>query len=221
MHFSTLFVAASAAITALAAPVAEPVSTEVGLVERSTAQGTGTNGGYYYSFWNAGGGTVTYNNGNAGAYSVNWQNCNNFVAGKGWATGAARAITYSGQWSTTGNAYLSVYGWTTGPLVEYYITENFGSYNPGTGTYMGTVNTDGATYNIYKDTRTNAPSITGTATFTQYWSIRQSKRTGGTVTTANHFNAWASHGMNLGSFNYQILSTEGYESSGSSSITVS
>lgn len=41
------------------------------------------------------------------------------------------------------------------------------------------------------------------------------------MTTANHFKAWASLGMNLGTHNYQIVSTEGYESSGTSTITVS
>ena len=38
---------------------------------------------------------------------------------------------------------------------------------------------------------------------------------------ANHFNAWRSAGLNLGTHNYQIVATEGYFSSGSATVTVS
>ncbi|KAI9658275.1 MAG: hypothetical protein M1821_002408 [Bathelium mastoideum] len=189
-----------------------------------TSSTTGTNNGYYYSVYIEENTGATYTNGAAGEYTLDWSSSAvDVVAGKGWATGSDRTITYSANGFTpSGDSLLSVYGWTTSPLHEYYIIETYGSYNPGSaGTHVGTVTSDGSTYDIYTNTRTNAPSIQGTQTFVQFLSIRQSKRTSGTVTTANHFNAWAKLGLTLGTFNYQIMAIEGYESSGSATVTVS
>jgi len=188
-----------------------------------TSNSTGTNNGYFYSFWEqASGASMTLGAGSN--YSLNWNTgSQNVVAGTGWNPGSNHTVSYSGSWNCNGNCYLSLYGWTTSPLIEYYIVENFGNYNPSSGaTKLGSVNSDGSTYDLYKTTRTNQPSIQGTATFDQYWAVRQSHRTSGTITIANIFNGWKSVGLNLGSsFDYQILATEGYQSSGSSNVTVS
>lgn len=142
---------------------------------------------------------------------------------RGWNPGSDHTVSYNGTWANDDvNSYLAVYGWTTSPLVEYYIVESFGSYDPSSGaTQLGTVQSDGGTYNVYKTQRVNQPSIQGTATFDQFWSVRQSHRVGGDVTVKNHFAAWQKAGLTLGTHDYQIVATEGYKSSGSAEITVS
>src|SRR5690606_11327043 len=73
--------------------------------------------------------------------------------------------------------------------------------------------------------RVDAPSIEGTRTFYQYFSERSPKKgfgnISGTITVANHFDYWASRGLALGTHDYMVLATEGYQSQGSSDLTVS
>lgn len=222
VSFSSLFACAVAIAGVASAPAATSSNGQDLAVRSGTPSSTGTNNGFYYSYYTDGTATATYTNGAAGQYSLTWSGNGNIVGGKGYNPGSARAITFKADYRPQGNSYLSVYGWSRNPLVEYYILEDYGTYNPASSlTHMGTLTSDGAKYDIYEGTRTNAPSIEGTKTFKQYWSIRSSKRASGTVTTGNHFNAWAKLGMPLGTFDYQIVATEGYNSAGSSTVTVS
>ncbi|RAO72089.1 uncharacterized protein BHQ10_008101 [Talaromyces amestolkiae] len=165
------------------------------------------------------GGTVNYYSSSTG-FEVTWNTEDDFVVGVGWNPGSTTPINFGGQFSvSSGTGLLSVYGWSTSPLVEYYIIEDYAS-PPSFGTQKGSVTSDGGTYTIWENTRVNEPSIQGTSTFNQYISVRQSPRTEGTVTVQNHFNAWANLGLKLGTLNFQVIAVEGWGGSGSASYAV-
>lgn len=187
---------------------------------------SGDHDGYFYSFWSEGGGQVSMTLGPDGNYSTTWSNIQNFTGGKGWRVGSRdKVICFEGSYDGGSNGFLAVYGWTTDDLIEYYVVEDHGQWRPPGNTSdietFGTVESDGGVYDIYRSRRVDKPSIIGNATFYQFWSVRRTKRSSGTVTFANHVDAWEATGLQLGStWDYMIMESEGYGSSGSSNITV-
>ncbi len=186
---------------------------------------TGTHDGYDYELWKDSGTTsMTLNSG--GTFSCQWSNINNALFRKGKKFNETQthqqlgniSVNYGATYSPNGNSYLCIYGWTTSPLVEYYIVDSWGSWRPPGASSKATITVDGGTYDIYETTRVNQPSIKGTQTFQQYWSVRTSKRTSGTISVSQHFNSWESRGMPLGKMYEVALTVEGYQSSGSADV---
>jgi len=185
----------------------------------SSFQKTAKNGPYDVEMWNENRqGTASMTLGVDGAYKCSWKGIDNvlFRAGRkynetqthsqiGTFTIEYDATFNPGTVSGSKNSYLSVYGWLTGSsaaspedLIEYYIIEAKGEYSPGVaGTQVGeAVTIDGGTYTIHKVTRaSNAESIKGQRSFVQYFSIRTSNRTSGTISVTEHFKAWEAAGL--------------------------
>ena len=189
-----------------------------------TSNAGGTQGGYHYEYWkDNGSGTMVL--GEGGNFTCNWSApSGNILFRKGIRPGVKnQLVTYTADYQPNGNSYLTVYGWTKNPLVEYYIVDCWGSWRPPGAQAKGTVTSDGGTYDIYETTRTNQPSIEGTKTFQQYWSVRKTKNisgttASGTITCFNHFDAWDKLGMKMGSFYEVAFNVEGYHSSGSADV---
>ncbi|MEC0233019.1 glycoside hydrolase family 11 protein [Paenibacillus kribbensis] len=191
-----------------------------------TSNQSGTQDGYYYELWKDSGTTsMTLNSG--GTFSAQWSNIGNALFRKGKKFNETQthqqigniSVNYSANYQPNGNSYLCVYGWTVDPLVEYYIVDSWGSWRPPGATSKGTITVDGGTYDIYETIRVNQPSIKGNATFKQYWSVRTSKRTSGTISVSEHFKKWESLGMTMGKMYETSLTVEGYQSSGSATVT--
>lgn len=202
--------------------IPEPVAASAKLTSAPMETMSVTPDGWYWQCYNANNtGSASLNNGAAGNFSVTYSNVADVVAGKGWSVGAARNIGYNvGSLSGSYNS-VGVYGWTTNPLIEYYVTE-FGSVV--SGSRINTITSDGHTYSFYKHQQVNQPSIIGTATFWQYLDNWGGSSTGSnhSIAMANHINNWKSRGgQGFGSYNYQILAIEAYgNKSGSMNATV-
>jgi len=221
---SMKFVSSRIHQTILCALVAAGCITTAASAQTVQNNGTGTNNGYVYSLYtSSGSATMTFPSASQypGNYAISWSGVGDMVGGKGWNPGNNNAVGYN-VGSASGYNTISIYGWTTGPLVEYYITE-FGSLYTANATFKGSISSDGHTYNTYEHQQVNQPSIQGTATFEQYLDAWGGSSMGSnhTVTTVNHFNHWKSLGMNMGAFNYEILGTEAYNgASGEVNATV-
>ena len=193
-----------------------------------------TRQGSPWQWWTEGSGQFSCQQQGGGKYSCSWngQPGGGMVAGTGWGSGR-KTVRYSGQYNAKGPGYLSLYGWTRNPLVEYYIVEGSALLAPGEPwTLRSNFTSDGASYNFYTAQRVNKPSIEGTRTFTQYFSVRTDaeSRVGsvsGSITTGNHFDAWSKAGYRLGNFEQNMfMVTEAFANgtklpSGTSTITVS
>ena len=193
---------------------------------------TGNEDGYDYELWKDKGDTVMTLTG-GGTFTCQWENINNALFRKGKKFDCTKtykelgdiSVDYGIDYQPDGNSYMCVYGWTRDPLVEFYVVESWGSWRPpGKAENLGTVEVDGGVYDIYKTTRVEQPSIDGTKTFDQYWSVRQAKpdadgtKFEGTISVSKHFDAWADAGLELGKMYEIALTIEGYQSKGQAEI---
>ncbi|MCR4794498.1 MAG: glycoside hydrolase family 11 protein [Ruminococcus sp.] len=228
----------SAGITALMVASSIP-SIPAAVVQAADQQTRGNIGGYDYEMWNQNGQGQVSMQPSAGSFTCSWSNIENFLArmGKNYdskkqnykSIGKDITLTYDVEYTPRGNSYMCVYGWTRNPLMEYYIVEGWGDWRPpGNGAEnKGTVTLDGNTYDIAKTMRYNQPSLDGTATFPQYWSIRQRSGSAnnqtnymkGTIHVGKHFDAWSQKGLDMSGTLYEVsLNIEGYRSNGSANV---
>jgi endo-1,4-beta-xylanase len=179
--------------------------------------------GLTYEFWrDTGGGCMVAK---ADGFSIEWDDDNNVLARKGVRPGTGNEVfSYAADYAADGTSFMGVYGWTQNPLIEYYIVDSWGGGRPpgSRGERLGSVEADGGTYDIYRTQQVDKPSIEpNVTTFYQYWSVRTSKRSCGTISVGKHFDAWESVGLDMGRFYEVSFVVEGYRSTGSGDVRLS
>jgi len=194
---------------------------------------TGTVGSFGWSIWSSGSGGCITPSGNTAAFKATWANAGDFLARMGFQWNETKTYDQFGDvsadyaYTKTGTAggysFIGIYGWSNNPLIEYYIVDDWfgtGSAPTGGGTLKGTFSSDSGTYKVYTHQQVNQPSIHGTTTFMQFFSIRQTPRQCGHISISDHYKEWKSLGMDLGKMYEAKLLIEAGGGSGSIDYSV-
>lgn len=172
-------------------------------------------------------------NPNGGTFSATWTGTENilFRAGKKWGFNTTTTprelgpvtLDFAATWTSNDNVkMLGVYGWAYYPeedrptqtesgqnmefsdQIEYYIIQDRGGFNPGSGGVnakkYGEATIDGIAYDFWVADRINQPMLSGRGTFKQYFSVPKntaSHRQSGMVDIAKHFEEWDKAGMKM------------------------
>ena len=197
--------------------------------DNQSATGNVGSSPYHYEIWYQGGNNsmTSYDN---GTFKASWGGTNDFLARVGFKYDEKSTYEEVGpieayfKWNKSGSAggynYIGIYGWTVDPLVEYYIVDDW--YNkPGNylGQKKGEITVDGDTYDIHENTRVQQPSIKGTSTFPQFFSVRRNSRNCGHIDITAHFKKWESLGMKMGKMYEAKVLVEAGGGSGSFDVT--
>jgi endo-1,4-beta-xylanase len=198
-----------------------------GMSDSGTADGN-----YTYNIYSSGQGSgcmTTY--GVDATFSATWTNVGDWIARVGLSFDKSKTYDKIGVFSsdfaytttgitTGGFGNVGIYGWSVNPLHEYYIIEDWLGRRPSFKV-VDTLTIDGeGTYEIQTNTQTNQPNITGTnATFDQFWSVRLTPRQCGHISISQHFDKWASLGLNLGNLEEARILVEAQNNSGAIDFT--
>jgi glycosyl hydrolase family 11 len=164
-------------------------------------------------------------NPNGGTFEATWNGTENilFRAGKKWGSASKTtpksigniSLEFAATWTSSDNVkMLGIYGWAYYPAgsvpanfsnqIEYYIIQDRGNYNPGSGggnaKKQGEATIDGIAYEFWMCDRINQPMLTGNGNFKQYFSVPKSTsshRQSGIVSISKHFEEWDKNGMKM------------------------
>ncbi|MCR5600364.1 MAG: glycoside hydrolase family 11 protein [Ruminococcus sp.] len=196
--------------------------------------------GYYYELWNQDyRGELDYKNTENNGFTLSWSGIENAFALKGDAF--ERNTVYASQIKEytvvydedvdymDSASYSGIYGWMedSNAYYEFYIVDSWGSWRPFAGDVLGSFESNGITYDIYKNLRIQMNCFaTAPVTYSYYSVARENlaEKTDSvcniknTINVVDHFKEWQKLGLNLG-FMYDVgFSVQAFRSSGNAKV---